>query len=83
MSSGCSRAANSIHVPGIRKAVATEPPWVERGQLGRKLWAIERSFYESRQYTPAWVDGDATTPQMKDPYGIDPAQARVRRVALR
>jgi murein L,D-transpeptidase YcbB/YkuD len=43
---------------------------------------MEREFYGSRGYLPAWVDGDATTPQWKDliqqlkyaeRHGLDPA----------
>ena len=63
----CSRKIdNAVHVDGIRAQVESTPPWVEPSALGKKLWAIERGFYESRGYMPAWVDGDRTTPHMKD-----------------
>ena len=34
--------------------------------LGKRLWKMEQAFYTTRQYMPAWVDGEGTTPQMKD-----------------
>jgi murein L,D-transpeptidase YcbB/YkuD len=58
---------NAVHADGMRALVeGTPPPWVERGALGRRLWKIEREFYASREYLPAWVDGDGATPQWKD-----------------
>ena len=72
-----------MHVTAIRAQVETTPPWVDGVALGKRLWAIERSFYEERGYMPAWVDGDRTTPQMKDLvqqfkyselHGLDPAR---------
>jgi murein L,D-transpeptidase YcbB/YkuD len=63
----CSRNIdNAVHVDGIRAQVDSAPAWVHGDELGKRLWAIERGFYESRGYTPAWVDGDRTTPHMKD-----------------
>ena len=63
----CSRKVdNAVHVDGIRAHVESTPEWVEPSELGKRLWAIERGFYEGRGYMPAWVDGDRTTPQMKD-----------------
>ena len=63
----CSRKIdNTVHVDGIRAQVESTPRWVEPSALGKKLWAIERGFYQSRGYMPAWVDGDRTTPHMKD-----------------
>jgi murein L,D-transpeptidase YcbB/YkuD len=65
--SGCSRTIdNAAHVPGIRAQLAQKPAWVGRDALGTRLWAMERSFYAGRGYVPAWVDGDRTTPQMKE-----------------
>jgi murein L,D-transpeptidase YcbB/YkuD len=85
--SACSHTVdNARHVDGIRKAVASSPEWVGRDRLGRKLWTIERAFYEKRQYMPAWIDGDGTTPQLKDliqqlhyseKHGLEPARYRV------
>ena len=79
---GCSRSVdNSEHVTGIRAAVSQTPAWVDEGALGKRLWKIEQSFYESRGYRPAWVEGVETTPQWKDlvqqlkyseAHGLDP-----------
>jgi murein L,D-transpeptidase YcbB/YkuD len=86
--SACSRKVdNAVHVDGIRTQLESTPPWVEPDDLGKKLWAIERSFYEGRGYMPAWVDGDRTTPQMKDlvqqfkyseAHGLDPGRYPIR-----
>ena len=80
---GCNtKVDSSEHADGIRKAVEGSPSWVVRGELGKRLWQIERNFYEARGYLPAWVDGDATTDQWKDlvqqlkyseRHGLDPA----------
>jgi murein L,D-transpeptidase YcbB/YkuD len=65
--SACNRKVdNAVHVDGIRAQLDSAPEWVDRGELGKRLWAIERSFYESRGHMPAWVDGDRTTPHMKE-----------------
>jgi murein L,D-transpeptidase YcbB/YkuD len=73
---------NSMHVAGIHKAMDGRPAWVDDGALGKKLWTIERTFYESRNYVPAWVNGSRTTPQMNDllqqlrysaAHGLDPS----------
>src|ERR1044071_6964826 len=74
---------NHVHVDAIRAELEAAPDWVEPTALGARLWAIERGFYESRGYEPAWVDGDRTTPRMKDlvqqfkyseRHGLDPAR---------
>jgi murein L,D-transpeptidase YcbB/YkuD len=76
------RVDNSQHAAAIEAVVTSTPDWVERTALGKKLWAIEREFYGGRAYMPAWVDGDATTPQWKDliqqlkyseRHGLDPS----------
>jgi murein L,D-transpeptidase YcbB/YkuD len=76
------RVDNTQHAADIRAIVESTPPWVERNALGKRLWEIERQFYESRGHLPAWVDGDATTPHWKDliqqlkyseRHGLDPA----------
>jgi len=81
---GCNRKVDdAVHVEGIHAQIESTPPWIENSALGKRLWAIERSFYEERGYLPAWVDGDRTTPQMKDLvqqfkyselHGLDPAR---------
>jgi murein L,D-transpeptidase YcbB/YkuD len=80
---GCStKIDNAQHVDGIRRTVAGNPSWVARSDLGKRLWQVERDFYEARGYKPAWVDGDRTTDQWKDlvsqlkyseRHGLDPA----------
>ena len=80
----CSRKVdNSVHVDGIRRQIESTPAWVERSALGKRLWAIERDFYNNRGNLPAWVDGDRTTPHMKELveqfkyselHGLDPAR---------
>ena len=62
----CSRVDNTVHVDGIRQLMADTPEWVDRGELGTRLWEFEQAFYEQRDYRPAWVDGDRTTQHMKD-----------------
>jgi murein L,D-transpeptidase YcbB/YkuD len=73
---------NAHHADGIRQTVAGNPSWVARTELGKRLWQMQRDFYEARGYMPAWVDGDGTTEQWKDlvqqlkyseRHGLDPA----------
>jgi len=67
LAGGCgNRVDNATHAPAIRELTARTPTWVERSALSRRLWKIEQTFYESRGYLPAWVDGVGTTPQWKD-----------------
>jgi murein L,D-transpeptidase YcbB/YkuD len=77
---------NSQHVEAMRALVGGTPQWIEQTALGKRLWAVERTFYEQRQFMPAWIDGNRTTPQMKDliaqlkyseVHGLDPASYRV------
>jgi murein L,D-transpeptidase YcbB/YkuD len=85
---GCGRRVdNSQHVAAMRSLVSSTPRWVDQSALGRRLWAFERAFYEQRQFLPAWIDGDRTTPQMKElvsqlkyseAHGLDPASYGVQ-----
>jgi murein L,D-transpeptidase YcbB/YkuD len=78
----CERVDNTAHVEGIRRTVTATPSWVDRSTaLGRRVWTIERTFYEQRGYMPAWVDGTRPTPQMtalleqlrtSSTHGLDP-----------
>ena len=87
VASACNQKVNNArHVDGIKTTVSATPGWVDRDALGRKLWTIECAFYEQRQHMPAWIDGDGTTPQLKDliqqlhyseKHGLDPARYRV------
>lgn len=79
---GCGKVENAQHAAPIRGIVESTPNWVVDTTLGKRLWKIERAFYEERGFMPAWVDGDATTEQWKDlvqqlkyseVHGLDPA----------
>ena len=86
--SGCSRrVGNDVHVDSIRQTLKETPDWVDGTALGKRLWEVEHSFYESRAYIPAWVDGDRTTPHMKElvqqfkyseSHGLDPARYPIK-----
>src|SRR5688572_27460916 len=78
---GCSRD-NRVHKDASQSTLGDTPVWVDRTALGKRLWEIERQFYEARGYLPAWIDGDRTTPQLKvlieqfrysEVHGLDPA----------
>jgi murein L,D-transpeptidase YcbB/YkuD len=87
VASGCEKKVdNTQHVERLRALVGTSPQWVGSDPLAKRLWKVERAFYESRGFTPAWIDGDRTTPQWKDlvqqlkyseRHGLDPAKYRV------
>jgi murein L,D-transpeptidase YcbB/YkuD len=62
----CGKVDNAQHAAQIRALVGTAPAWVDDNPLGRRLWKLEQAFYASREFMPAWVDGDAPTPQMSD-----------------
>ena len=67
LATGCGkRIDNAAHADPLRGVIETTPAWVEQSALGKRLWAVEKAFYESRGFMPAWVDGDRTTPQMKE-----------------
>ena len=79
---GCARHVdNSQHVAAITQLMQGSPSWAGRNALAKKLWTTEREFYASRQFMPAWVDGDRPTSQMNDliqqlhyaeKHGLDP-----------
>ena len=87
ISPACGRKVdNATHVDGIRQTVTSTPSWVAKGDLGKRLWAIEQAFYENRGHMPAWIDGQGTTPQLKElvsqlhyseKHGFDPARYHV------
>ena len=56
---------NSQYAEPMGRILEKAPDWVEDTALGRRLWAVEREFYKSRGYLPAWIDGAETTPQWK------------------
>jgi murein L,D-transpeptidase YcbB/YkuD len=79
---GCGpKVRNAEHTAAIRRLASTTPSWIDQSPLGRRLWKVEQTFYQSREYLPAWVDGVDTTPQWKDlvqqlkysaAHGLDP-----------
>jgi murein L,D-transpeptidase YcbB/YkuD len=87
VASACERKPdNAEYVEQIRALTASSPAWAGSGPLAKRLWQMERTFYEGRGFMPAWVDGDRTTPQWKDliqqlkyseRHGLDPASYHV------
>ena len=43
---------------------AAKPDYVTRDADGTRLWQFTRSFYEHRQFAPAWIKGRSPRPQM-------------------
>jgi murein L,D-transpeptidase YcbB/YkuD len=71
------------HADAVRRLTAQAPSWVERTDVGKRLWSVEHKFYEQRNYLPAWIDGDDPTPQLDallqalanaDLHGLDPSR---------
>ena len=60
----CDRVDNTEHVPALRGLVGERPEWVPADAASKRLWAIEREFYQARGFTPAWIDGDAPSAQL-------------------
>jgi len=58
---GCSRTDRQEIAPEIARVSEAMPRWVDRGAFGKRLWAVERQFYENRGHLPAWIDGDRPT----------------------
>ena len=59
----------------------TRPDYVTRDRDGARLWKITRTFYQRRDFTPAWIDDGSPKPQMDaliraihtaDREGLDP-----------
>lgn len=64
---GCGKTVdNASYAPQVRELTSATPSWVDRTDVGRRLWKIEQAFYTSREHMPAWVDGVDTTPHWKD-----------------
>ena len=66
VAAGCSKVDRKQFAPEVERAVESIPRWVDRGEFGKRLWAIERQFYEARGHTPAWIDGDRPTDQLDE-----------------
>ena len=41
------------------------PAYVTRDEEGARLWKQTRTFYEKRQFAPAWIENGSPQPQMK------------------
>jgi murein L,D-transpeptidase YcbB/YkuD len=50
----------------LRAIASGTPAWIDDTAVGRKLWEIERTFYEDRGHAPAWIERAGTTPQLTD-----------------
>jgi hypothetical protein len=62
----CDRGNNERYAQDIEKIAAAPPRWVSRDALGKRLWGIERKFYEERDWAPAWVDGRRPSPRLDE-----------------
>src|SRR4029450_11001817 len=80
------RIDNSAHIERLRAVVQGQPAWTGTNPLAKRLWQVERAFYEARGYMPAWVDGDLAAPQWVDlvqqlkysaRHGLEPATYRL------
>lgn len=67
----------------IRQIVqdTTRPPYLTRDREGTRLWKLTRTFYERRDFVPAWIEDRTPAPQMEallraihaaDRDGLDP-----------
>jgi len=76
-------AQQSALEAGVRHIVVdkTRPAYVTRDRDGTRLWKLTRTFYERREFAPAWIEDGAPTPQMEsllqaihaaDREGLDP-----------
>lgn len=83
MMPACRGGDPAVHADAIRELVSGTPAWVERTGLGRRLWRIERAFYETRGHIPAWIRGTRPGRHMEallqqlgssERHGLDPAQ---------
>src|SRR5689334_1620693 len=50
----------------IRRTVqnATRPEYVTRDRDGARLWKLTRTFYQHRDFAPAWIQDRVPKPQM-------------------
>ena len=90
MASSCSRFRSSRTSDSQARLAAavqetvqgkTRPDYVTRDRDGARLWKITRTFYQRRDFTPAWIDDGSPKPQMDaliraihtaDREGLDP-----------
>jgi L,D-transpeptidase YcbB len=66
-------ATEPIHIDAIQQVdgalqgvlQSAEPPaYVTRDDEGARLWKQTRTFYEKRQFAPAWIENGSPRPQM-------------------
>jgi murein L,D-transpeptidase YcbB/YkuD len=62
----CNRQDEREYAQAVEKAATGTPRWVTNDALGKRLWAVERKFYESRDWAPAWTNGERPTSQLDD-----------------
>jgi murein L,D-transpeptidase YcbB/YkuD len=86
LAAACSKVDREQFAPEVQQALGSAPRWIDRGEFGKRLWAIERQFYEARGFTPAWIDGDRPTDQLDEllkvlddapQHGLEPATYRL------
>jgi murein L,D-transpeptidase YcbB/YkuD len=66
VASGCGRVDRQQFAGDVERLVTSTPRWVDDDTLGKRLWVIERQFYEERNYLPAWIDGEKPTKQLDE-----------------
>jgi murein L,D-transpeptidase YcbB/YkuD len=67
LTSACAtKVDNAQHAAALKAVLDGTPGWVGKTAVETRLWKVEREFYASRDYMPAWIDGDGTTAQWKD-----------------
>jgi murein L,D-transpeptidase YcbB/YkuD len=55
------RVDNATHAEPLRRLLAGDPAWRGDSPLQADLWKVATSFYASRGYVPAWIDGNRAT----------------------
>src|SRR5690349_3630909 len=80
---GSAPSADAETAAAVREAVetSTRPDYVTRDRDGARRWKQVRTFYQHRDFSPAWIDGRLPKPQMDaliraihtaDREGLDP-----------
>jgi murein L,D-transpeptidase YcbB/YkuD len=89
LAASCSRVEREQFAPEVQRLVQAPPQWVDRGSFGKRIWAIQKQFYEAREYAPAWIDGDRPTEQLDqlvdvigeaDAHGLDPQEYGIQQL---
>jgi murein L,D-transpeptidase YcbB/YkuD len=77
------READSLVRESLQQEIGSKarPAYVTADAEGTRLWKLTRAFYERRDHSPAWIDGQSPRPQMDavlrairaaDREGLDP-----------